>query len=193
MCRNEPYKRLENGELILEIYIDEVSMSPREWDNIGFLGMFERWADKATDTDILKDYEFTYFKKVAGYLKKYHNSCFALPIIKGYDKYYIGTIDANVNHDNIVGFMYTTKERIKELCGEDPQYYTDEFLKCAFVSEIVTFSQWANGEVFGYILSEKAYCEHCEHSHINELNSVWGFYGDDFEVNGLFEDAGWSE
>lgn len=49
-------------------------------------------------------------------------------------------------------------------------------------SEIETFSQWANGDVFGYTITD---------SDDNEIQdgSCWGFYGWDHEESGLLEYA----
>ncbi|SHF15500.1 hypothetical protein SAMN02745133_01946 [Desulforamulus putei DSM 12395] len=45
-------------------------------------------------------------------------------------------------------------------------------------SEVETYSQWLEGDVYGFVLKD---------AEGNEIDSCWGFYGTDWEKNGLSE------
>jgi hypothetical protein len=171
----ETYRK---GNMLLELFYDETPTSPREWDNIGTIALFSNLYT-FSESDALKGYEYTYFKKVVGYLKKYYNAVFVFPVCgSGDSDYYIG--DISDNSRQILGAIYTTKARIIELCGEDPKYHTEEFIKNAFEGEMKELTQWANGDVYGYILSELVSCQCCKHVDKTHKNSVWGYFGLDY-------------
>lgn len=54
-------------------------------------------------------------------------------------------------------------------------------------SEIEIYDQYINGEVYGYELEEEKVCHYCGHAEYEHIDSCYGFYGDDFEYNGLFD------
>jgi hypothetical protein len=41
------------------------------------------------------------------------------------------------------------------------------------------YSQWANGEIYGYRVERIAECPHCGQEESNDIGSCWGFYGFD--------------
>lgn len=81
------------------------------------------------------------------------------------------------------GFIYCSIKKAKEEYGwkrinKDRVSKIEESLR----SEIETFSNWANGSVYGYIIEDEGGEE------IDD-GSCWGFYGYDYESNGLLESA----
>lgn len=91
---------------------------------------------------------------------------------------------------SMVGYIYTTRERIAELCGE-PQIPTDPFycprtwpedgrsgpnwqgtaeawIEQQMREEVGTYNQYLTGDVYGYVIEDPR----GEH-----VDSCWGFYG----------------
>ena len=95
-----------------------------------------------------------------------------------------------------VGFIYVTKQRMFDECGgvteENWKDQAEDFIE----AEMETYDQYLKGEVYGYKLTktvtEKEVCPHCgevikEYEEEEEVDSCWGFYGDDIEQNGILD------
>lgn len=86
-----------------------------------------------------------------------------------------------------VGFIYTTIDKIKaETCYEcstDEEWAekTREILE----GEVETFDQYLTGDVWGFKLEKKVGCECCGNIEWEDEDSCWGFYGTDYEMNGM--------
>ena len=79
-----------------------------------------------------------------------------------------------------MGVIYMTKDEIENNWGS----FTDETRKRAIeclTSEVETYNAWANGNVYGFVITDKEG---------NEVDSCWGFYGDDADENGLADECG---
>ncbi len=72
------------------------------------------------------------------------------------------------------GYVYADEKAIEEFKGD-----IDKVIVC-LKNEIETFSHYCNGEVYGFTIEDK------DGGHIE---SIWGFYGQDFENNGIFDYA----
>jgi len=75
-----------------------------------------------------------------------------------------------------VGYIYATKEHIKKEYGvkrisKQLKAKVREILS----AEIEEFSQYLNGEVYGFVHSKLEKCDH-DHTHKEHINSCWGFY-----------------
>ena len=44
-------------------------------------------------------------------------------------------------------------------------------------------------EAFGFVLEQVIYCDTCKHSHTKRLDSCYGFFGFDPEINGMLDYA----
>ena len=98
-----------------------------------------------------------------------------------------------------VGFVYVTKEELfKERIGmveEKWEEQADRYIE----SEVKTYDEYLRGDVYGYILTKKAIeqekCPHCgeiirEYEVDEELDNLWGYYGDCLEENGILDNLG---
>lgn len=96
-----------------------------------------------------------------------------------------------------VGFIYCTEDTINREFGGD----WDKARKC-LESEVSVYSDYANGDCFGYIVEESEKCDCCGNEEWEEIDSCWGYIGsehledclrdrlgDDFEE--LWEGAVW--
>lgn len=85
-----------------------------------------------------------------------------------------------------VGIIYATHEKIKKEYGE----INEETIKKAIslmLSEIEAFNCFLTGDVYGYELTRIDTCPHCNEEKIVHIDSCWGFYGHDWENNGILE------
>lgn len=49
------------------------------------------------------------------------------------------------------------------------------------------YGYWAWGDVFGFEIVDQTTCEHCGETHEKDIDSCWGFYGDNHFESGLVE------
>ena len=54
-------------------------------------------------------------------------------------------------------------------------------------TEIETYSQWCNGECYGFRLSKWSKCDKCNQVEDKEIDSCYGFYGWNHDMNGLYD------
>lgn len=59
----------------------------------------------------------------------------------------------------------------------------------AMAGEVRMFKQWADGDVYGYIIEEGKTCGHCDHTEWEVVDSCFGFYGRDIESNGMLDNV----
>jgi hypothetical protein len=158
----------------LKVMHDESPESPREWDNLGtFVGWHSRYAigdrqpsaDPADYTAALPKDEIVlgvYMIEHGGVL--YSTQPFGCP----WDSGQVGYIHCSPSNPEAEGM---TREAIVE----------------ALAAEVVTYSQWASGGVYGFILEEwlPAECGNESHGTWRSADSCWGFYGTDWANNGV--------
>lgn len=89
-----------------------------------------------------------------------------------------------------IGYIYASLESLKTM-GIDPTdtKLINEILK----GEIEIYSDYLSGDVYGYEIVKKVYCKTCNHFKEEHVDSCWGFYGSNFEKNGLYDQAGIGE
>jgi hypothetical protein len=88
-----------------------------------------------------------------------------------------------------VGYIYVPEEKMDEvdswtdnlLNGRTKREAAEDILR----KEIETFSEYINGEVYGFRVEEVTKCECCGSENVEILDSMAGFYGDDFMNNGM--------
>lgn len=59
----------------------------------------------------------------------------------------------------------------------------------AMAGEVRMFKQWADGDVYGYIIEEGTTCDHCTNTEWEVVDSCFGFYGSDIETNGMLDNV----
>jgi hypothetical protein len=86
-----------------------------------------------------------------------------------------------------VGWIYGTVDELKRESGYN--FNTEEEWTGKIVeileSEVKIYDQYLTGDVYGFMLEEKEECECCGSAEWNLIDSCWGFFGSDFEENGL--------
>lgn len=188
----------ESEHLTLIINYDDSPQSPREWSNIG---TFLAWQDRynSPDKNNFNDME-EFFSEMIGeqtYENIYNKSTSVHQLFemlqnamdrKGYILYPITreehgnvyySIGTNQGWDvGIVGVYFTEKEKIyKEFEVKKISKKLREKIKFIVESEIEIYNQYANGEVWGYIVEKD-----------NEIvDSCYGFYGDMNDKKEVFQ------
>lgn len=159
----------------IEIHYDEQPESPREW---GHDSTFWTFHHRYTSPDP-NPYNANHPPK----------DSISLPVYL-YD--HSGTIyraaESNPFHcpwdSGCVGFIFIPKDRVREIHGwKKITKAREDLIKSQLKSEVDTYSQWANGQVYGFITKDPDG---------EEIDSCWGFYDDspDFEyVRGEAEEC----
>jgi hypothetical protein len=167
---------------------DNCDDSPREWDNLGKMVCFHRRYNLGDEND-LKTSDFTSWDDLEKYLVKEMGAVVILPLYL-YDHsglaMSVGSFIGRAQHaewdSGQVGFIYATKKDILD-CYGGKKLSPKKKARTADVleGEVETYSQYLNGEVYGFIIESGELPEPDE-------TSCWGFYGDP-EKSGLLADA----
>ena len=90
-----------------------------------------------------------------------------------------------------VGIIYVTKTDIRKEYGWKRLSKKRKALINQYLgNEVEIYDYYLKNEVFGYsIMKLEKECPMCQHNEAEEIDSCWGFYGTDFEGNGLLEQA----
>ena len=208
-------RKFENEKYCLEIIADDRPESPREWDNLGTMVCCHSGYNLGDNYDFYDEYDLIHFiaqdldvdittevyneeydeyfdedRETNDILKDIQDKALILPLylydhsgisMRTYPHGYHRAWDCSQ-----VGYIYVSKEDIvKEYgcCDEDTMKKAELVLE----GEIEVYSQYLEGEVYGYSLSKKDKCECCNHIEYNEIDSCWGFYGYNLEENGMLE------
>ena len=169
----------------LEIMIDEACESPREWDNLTVIVTIKNNHHtigdfQVNDSEELREMLKGHKAKYAMPLYVYEHSGISLKCFEdkvGYpynDQWVAGCI----------GMVYTTEKLLKDN-GLD-KYPKDKVMD-QMKTEIETYSQWCNGECYGFRLSEWSKCDKCNQLEDKEIDSCFGYYGYDHDKNGLYD------
>ena len=83
----------------------------------------------------------------------------------------------------LLGWHYITKQAVEKnwpSLQHDEVALRDAVERC-LTSELKTYDQYLQGQVYGYRITDEEG---------DEVDSCWGFYGDDIESNGMLDSAG---
>lgn len=186
---SEIYEAYESKNYKLEIEYDEYSSSPLEDDNLGTMICFHR------DYIILGDRHN--YKSPKDFYKdvKKEDIFLELPLyIYEHGSITISTVPFCDSWDSSrLGFIYITKEKVKEEYGEN---ISKNDIKEKLENEVNVYNQYLSGEVFLFTLYKrvnfkKVYENGREEASFEweEDSSICGFYGSDFQENGLFDNV----
>ncbi|MDT8900617.1 hypothetical protein [Anaeroselena agilis] len=209
----ETYK---NDRYCLKVIQDETPANPREdFDNLGTMIGFSRdyvmgdkhnyysyrhflecmaaeygfkgWAENASDRTLA-----SFLERHLIILPYYLYARDGLAIANGWDYDRDGFLRAD-------GFLYVSKQAVREewKVKRISPALRAQVLRVLKV-EFETYEQYRQGEVYGFILHElkardclacggEAGCEVCPEVEDEEIDSCWGFYGDDPKVNGMMD------
>lgn len=210
-------ERFENEKYRLTIYQDSDVESPRTWDNLGKMVCWHRnyklgdkhsyydseefFIDLAEDLGIDTTYdeyneEYGEYEEVEIAIEDIIDDIKKEVVILQLYLYDHSGISIKIQPHGYhaawdcgkVGYIYITHEDIIKEYGEITEENIEK-AKRVLEGEVETYSQYLEGDIYGYILEEKELCEHCGHMEYEDIDSCWGFYGSDFNNNGLFENV----
>jgi hypothetical protein len=193
----------ENDKAVLSVYYCEIE-SPREDEN---LGTFYTWQSRynspdkhsfSEPSDFLRDLAYDFMDKTDNLHNRTDESLMRLiernAIILPVFKYEHGGVVYKTSRFSCqwdsgqVGWVYVTKEAIRKNWGTKlvtPKYR--EMARQALISEVACYSEWANGQVFRFVLEQKTANED-ETVDLTVIDSQSGFLGSDFNSNGLLDE-----
>ncbi|PSR26827.1 MAG: hypothetical protein C7B46_19730 [Sulfobacillus benefaciens] len=84
-----------------------------------------------------------------------------------------------------VGFAYVLRSTVRQEYGISriTPIIHDKVRRRVEV-EVQEYNQYLHGDIYGFLVEAKSVCDHGM-VHYDPVESVWGFYGDDWNVNGL--------
>jgi len=169
---------------VLKIEQDIHAESPREWVNLGTMVC---WHSRYTLGDIQETRPYDedeYDSLVEEYCSE--------GIVLNLYVYEHGGITMNTDgfscpwDSGQIGFIFITKEKVIEEYG-DYSEETRKRVEGCLKSEVKTYAQYLEGDVWGFILSKPVTCEHCGKVEDEEIDSCWGFFGHDIKENGILD------
>lgn len=177
MCDETLVFVAEHDNQRLEIHADHDPENPRELANLGImvhghkrylLGDVEAW-----NTELYNDWD----EWLQGEIIAEHgeDNVVALPLYL-FDHSIITMLTRPFScpwDSGQVGWIYCTKERFLEITAYGEKGFPDR-CKEMLESEVEEFDKYIRGDVYGFVYESQ-----------DEYESVWGFYGQDFESNGL--------
>ena len=220
---NSPFKMKDNEgvEYTLEVLEEDCPENPRNWSNLCTMVCWHKhyYLGDKHDYDGIEDFFQTLCKEVLdkGYDETYElywqdmlemleeSNLILIKAINMYDHsgVTISTSSGYPYNDRwdagIVGFIYVTKKKIFEECGDITEENWMERADKYLEGEIKTYDQYLRGDVYGYKLTKTItlynICPHCgevinEHKTEEDVDGCWGFYGDCLEENGILDYVG---
>lgn len=175
-------------QMVIEMKYDENAESPRAWDcNLGTIYTWESRSispDEHSYGDAITFLEEILGENVVTKLHDKHNNTadFMNEIIKRVDQvgYVMNTV-SRYEHSGVkyflgsssgwdtgtVGVIFSEKETIRELLGvKRINAKVREMVEKDFIAELEAYTDWCNGEVYGYEVSDLGG---------NVIDSCWGF------------------
>jgi len=160
---------------IIKIEQDDLTEGPREWDNLGTIACFHSRYNLGDEHNFSGPDELVEFVK--------QENIIALPLyLYDHSGITISTKPFSCRWDSgQVGYIYVTKDRVRE--EYNVKKVSKKLIKRVtdvLQSEVEVYDNFLTGEVYFYSI---------EDSDGDSVDSCGGFYGTDFENNGLLEYA----
>ena len=155
------------GNLSLKVYRDVSPESPREWDNLGTMLIWNREYNLGDKNPYASKEDFKEATSPeSGY---FDGKDIAVEIPVAFHDY--GGWGAKISEtgdDNATGYIYATKQQIEKEYGQvDPQ--TVSKARKVLEEEIKTYNQYLMGEIYGFVIKDRGEVK----------DSLWGMYAND--------------
>jgi len=181
MCE-KPIEEIEYKGYVINIYVDDMDAeSPREWEPISKMICFHGRYDLGDKHSFNSD-QFDNWDEVGGFLMDFYNSAVILPLyLYDHSGLTINTTPFSCPWDSgQVGFILVPKENLlKEFGGKRMTKKLKEKALNIALGDVEVYDQYLRGEVYGYVVTKNG----------EDFDSCWGYYGYDFEISGLLDEA----
>lgn len=186
------------GKYKIEVAQDETPENPRNWDNVcHIISLRGNWdiGDKGLSFDRDEG-----LQKLGELSKLEERGEIAMKPVYMYDHsgQTISLSDFGDRWDSgICGYIYVSKEEAFKKYGGITEENWKEVAYEHMEGEIGVYDQYIKGEVYGFQTYEMHTVQHKDMNtdavwfthEWEEIDSCWGFYGTEFETNGLVEYA----
>ena len=165
------------GNYITRTYQDQSPDSPRSWDNLTTMLCFHNRYDLGDKTHY-KSNMFEGWEDMKNKLIDTEDVHTILPLyLYDHSGITISTSPFGCNWDSgQIGWIFITNQTIKDEGIDESK--VEEYLK----SDVETYDQYLTGDVYGYKVFKVETCNQ-GHEHEEELDSCWGYYGEDECMN----------
>ncbi len=167
---------IEQEKVTIKLYQDFAPENPRQWDNPSKLLIFGgRNCIDVNELDMtIRTEDYSGWEEIEQVVMDAFPGCELLPVYR----YEHGSVAYNTTgfscpwDSGRVGLIVCTRETMIEEWGKKrATKAVREKARKYMAGEVETYSQWANGDVYGYVVEDKEG---------NHLDSCWGFYGIDY-------------
>jgi hypothetical protein len=166
---------------ILFVEIDESPVNPREDSNIGKMVCFHKRYNLGDDTDLKTNYFESWDELKYHILKTEDVACIKPLYLYEHSGITISTTPFSCRWDSgQIGFIYCTKEDVEQ--NEISEENCHDLLE----SEVLFYDKYLQGDVYSYTLYKVETCS-LGHEHLELIDSMGGFYGDNIAINGMLE------
>jgi len=176
---NEPYHIFKDGTKLMLIR-DDMPESPREWDNLGTMICFHKRYTLG-DKHEYKAGDFNSTEEIEDQIYKDHDPLVVLPLyLYDHSGITMNTTGFSCRFDSCqVGFIYISKEKVRVECGVKRISKKLKERICGYlVGEVETYDQFLTGDIWGFQFID---------TNEDDIDSCYGFYGDDPMKNGMID------
>ena len=169
------------GDYLIEIFPDYEPESPREWCNLGKMICFHKRYDLGDKHDYDHN-DYSGWDEMEKAIIKNENAAVILPLyLYDHSGITISTTPFSCPWDSgQIGFIYVSKQDVlKEFGGKIVTKKLKGKAEAILKAEVQTYDQYLRGDVYRYKISKVSTCDQ-GNEHKEELDSVWGFYGEEF-------------
>ena len=161
------FKTISYKDYVIELVYDTEPDNPREWDNLGRMAFYHRRYNLGDRKQV--DDAFA----LREYLETNADTILYLPVyMYEHGGITIKTSPFSCQWDSgLLGYIYVSREKAHE-----DGFTDDSMIYDCLEGEVAIYDQYLRGDVYGYKILDKEG---------NELDSCYGFYGDQ-----TCEDAG---
>lgn len=166
----EAIETIEQDGWTAKLYADPDPQSPDDWDNLGTLEHSSGFRFGSPTGEPSRGWGVH-----ARYLRIFEPLCaMAIAVrIEDYGSNGARIHECEYDQSYANGVIYTTHQRLNELCGESAEYHSPEWAREALMGELAVWDQYAEGEVYGYVVEDQAGDHH---------DSLWGLYGSKYAL-----------
>lgn len=166
------------GNYRIKIFQDESPDSPRDWDNLGTMVCFHRRYNLGDKHDYDHN-DYSGWEEMKKAIDKNEDALIILPLyLYDHSGITMSTSPFSCRWDSgQVGFIYVSKKKVREEYGVkriSPK--VAEKALNVLEGEVKTYDQYLTGDVYGYRVYKVTTCE-LGHEHEEEIDSCWGYYG----------------